>query len=124
MDHHNLHAAAFADASPAHHVAADASGSSCATVLKQSQAARAAQQQTRAYTPQQLLKLELLQILVDMRKANQKPSVSNLGKIGKLFDDGTLLFQQQHCYCLDATALHRIAGGGAHLEPICSRYPA
>jgi hypothetical protein len=106
MDHLNLHAAAFADASPAaQHAAADASCSSCASLLKQPVAARAAQQQTRACTPQQLLKLELLQILVDMRKANQTPSVSDLGGHGVHLDTEPRMFWQQHSYCFDATTV-------------------
>jgi hypothetical protein len=110
MDNLNLHAAALADASPAgQHAAADASDSSCATYAKQSMAARAVQQQTRACTPQQLLKLELLQILVDMRKANQKPSVSDLGGHGVHLDDEPLMLRQQHSSSCAATAVHLIA---------------
>jgi hypothetical protein len=42
---------------------------------QQPQGPRAVEQQTRTCSQQQLLKLELLHILVDMRKANQKSSV-------------------------------------------------
>jgi hypothetical protein len=61
------------------HAVANASGSSCATAVQQEpQAARAVGQQTRGCSQQQLLKLELLQILVAMRTANQSSSVRAL----------------------------------------------
>jgi hypothetical protein len=61
------------------HAMANVSSSSCVTSLQQEpQAARAVQQQTLGCSQQQLLKLELLQILVAMRTANQSSSVRAL----------------------------------------------